>query len=81
MATAKQSHIETLHRYFTEALITALEAGDPPAPTLSVIRSFLSDSGVKPVNDSPTHQRLARAFADLPFKDTDEPTATNQKAN
>jgi len=48
---------------------------------LSVIRSFLSDSGVKPVNDSPTHQRLARAFADLPFKDTDEPTATNQKAN
>jgi hypothetical protein len=45
---------------------------DTPAASLSVIRGFLSDSGIKPVSDSPAHQRLARAYEALPFTDADE---------
>ena len=47
---------------------------------LATIGSFLSKSGVKATNDSPTMQRLARAYEALPFTTEDAPT-TNQKAN
>jgi hypothetical protein len=84
MATSKMSRVEKLHRDFTETLITALQAGaDTPSATLSVIRSFLADAGLKPVSDSPAHQRLINVA--LPFTATDErrlPSAyTNEKAN
>jgi hypothetical protein len=83
MASAKQSRLEKLHAMFTETLISELKDGhiDPetgeklptPAATLSVIRSFLADAGIKPVNDSPVHQRLMDIA--LPFKSTDEQKA------
>jgi hypothetical protein len=74
MASAKQSKIEKLHAAFTNTLADILNAhgADTPAAQLSVIRSFLSDSGVKPVSDSPAHQRLMSSFADLPFKSEDD---------
>jgi hypothetical protein len=69
MSSAKHSRLEKLHKEFTETLISALQSGaETPAATLSVIRSFLSDSGIKPVSDSPAHQRLAQAAMNLPFK-------------
>jgi hypothetical protein len=81
MASAKQSKIEKLHLAFTNTLADILTAhgADTPASALSVIRAFLSDSGVKPVSDSPAHQRLMNSFADLPFKDNDEPTKHEAK--
>jgi hypothetical protein len=73
MAAAKQSKLNQLHAAFTNTLADILNAhgADTPAAQLSVIRSFLSDSGVKPVSDSPAHQRLARAYEALPFKAAD----------
>ena len=71
MASAKTSKIEKLHAAFTNTLADILNAhgADTPAAQLSVIRSFLSDSGVRPTSDSPAHQRLMSSFADLPFKE------------
>jgi hypothetical protein len=71
MAAAKQSKLNQLHAAFTNTHADILNAhgADTPAAQLSVIRSFLSDSGVKPVSDSPAHQRLMSSFADLPFKE------------
>jgi hypothetical protein len=48
-----------------------LQAGEPSAAMLATIGSFLTRSGVKPTNDSPIMQRLARAYEALPFTDTD----------
>jgi hypothetical protein len=78
-SAAKQSKIEKLHLAFTNTLADILTAhgADTPASALSVIQAFLSDSGVKPVSDSPAHHRLAAAFDSLPF--TTEPT-TPEKA-
>ncbi len=87
MAAAKQSKLNQLHAAFTNTLADILNAhgADTPAAQLSVIRSFLSDSGVKPVSDSPAHQRLMRAYDDeLPFKIGDDavlPTHASQKAH
>ena len=77
MASAKTSKIEKLHAAFTNTLADILNAhgADTPAAQLSVIRSFLSDSGVRPTSDSPAHQRLMNSFADLPFKD--EPSSAS----
>jgi hypothetical protein len=76
MASAKTSKIEKLHAAFTNTLADILNAhgADTPAAQLSVIRSFLSDSGVRPTSDSPAHRQLMNSVADLPFTDTDAPT-------
>jgi hypothetical protein len=46
---------------------------------LATIGSFLTKSGVRATDDSPQMQRLARTFADLPFKTEDEPTHEKAK--
>jgi hypothetical protein len=71
---ARQSKIEKLHEMYVAALTLQLQAGEPNAAILAVIGNFLSRSGVKAVDDSPNMKRLARSFADLPFKD--EPIAS-----
>ena len=85
MASAKQSRLEKLHAMFTETLISELKEGhrDPqtgarlptPSATLSVIRSFLSDAGIKPVSNSPAHRRLMDIA--LPFKGDEQPSKVN----
>jgi hypothetical protein len=75
MASAKQSRLEKLHAMFTETLISELKDGHTnpetgerlptPSATLSVIRSFLADAGIKPVSDSPAHQRLINVALQL----------------
>ena len=80
---AKQSKIDKLHAAFTNTLADILNAhgADTPAAQLSVIRSFLSDSGAKPVSDSPNARRLMDAFENLPFKTDDSPSDQQKKAN
>jgi hypothetical protein len=77
MASAKTSKIEKLHATFTNTLADILAATgiETPAAQLSVIRSFLSDSGIRPTSDSPAHNRLMRSFESLPFKGTDDSLA------
>jgi hypothetical protein len=77
MAAAMQSKLNQLHLAFTNTLADILTAhgADTPASALSVIRAFLSDSGVKPVSDSPAHHRLTTAFDSLPFTAEDATTA------
>jgi hypothetical protein len=76
---ARQSKIEKLHEMYVAALTLQLQA-EPNAAILAVIGNFLSRSGVKAVDDSPTMKRLTRSFLDLPFKDNDELPTTNEKA-
>ena len=84
MASAKQSALDTLHRLYVASLTLELQAGQPSAAVLAVIGSFLSKAGVKATNDSPTMQRLARAYEALPFTDTGSenilPTTINDRA-
>jgi hypothetical protein len=79
MPSAKTSKIEKLHLAFTNTLadILATTGIETPASALSVIRSFLADSGIRPTSDSPAHQRLARGFDNLPFTDGDSPAKPN----
>jgi hypothetical protein len=84
MPSAKTSKIEKLHAAFTNTLadILATTGIETPASALSVIRSFLADSGVKPVSDSPAHKRLMNSFDSLPFTTEDAPTtAPDRKPN
>jgi hypothetical protein len=69
MAAAKRSAIDTLHRLYVASLTLELQAGQPSAAVLAVIGSFLTKSGVRATDDSPKMQALAKAWADLPFKD------------
>jgi hypothetical protein len=89
MPSAKQSALDTLYAKFVKELTDQLkgstdpETGEriaPNAALLAVIGQTLFRAGVKPVNDNPHVALLGRTFADLPFKDTDEPTTT-EKAN
>jgi hypothetical protein len=73
MAAAKKSAIETLHRLYVATLTLQLQAGDPSAAMLATIGSFLTKSGIRAADDSPTMQRLARSYESLPFTDTDKP--------
>jgi hypothetical protein len=78
---AKQSKLDKLHVAFTNTLADIFNANgaDTPAAALSVIGGFLSDSGIKPVSDSPAHQRLMNSWSDLPFKTDGEESPS--KAN
>jgi hypothetical protein len=78
MASAKASALDRLHKLFVEELTTQLkgttdpETGERVGPTaalLAVIGQTLYRANIKPVNDSPAHLKLARAFESLPFKD------------
>ena len=76
MATsAKQSAVDTLHRLYVAELTLRLKAGDASASVLATIGNFLHKSGTKATTDSPAMQRPATTYAELPFKDTDKPTA------
>jgi hypothetical protein len=76
--SAKQSAVDTLHRLFVAELTLRLQAGDASAAVLNTIGTFLAKSGTKAVNDSPKMQALAKAWADLPFKD-DTPSLPTPK--
>ena len=74
---AKQSKLDKLHELYTAELTRQLKDGNEPptAALLAVIGNFLSRSGVKATNDSPTMTELSRGFASLPFKTSDETDA------
>jgi hypothetical protein len=89
MASAKQSALDRLHKLFVEELTSQLkgttdpETGEripPTAALLTVIGATLYRAGVKPTNDNPSHQKLARAFESLPFM-TDDGEKPSTKAN
>jgi hypothetical protein len=69
---AKQSKLDKLHELYTAELTRQLkDTTEPPtAALLAVIGAFLGRSGVKPVQDSPAHQRLMDIA--LPFKSQNE---------
>jgi hypothetical protein len=77
MAAAKQSALDTLHRLYVATLTLQLQAGEPTAAMLATIGSFLSKSGVKSVDDSPTMRNLARAYESLTFTTADTPTTND----
>jgi hypothetical protein len=85
MAKAKMSRVEKLHALFFETLITALEAGDPPASVLSVIRAALADAKVQPaISGDERIDRMKSLYTQLPFTDTTEdgvPTTNDRKPN
>jgi hypothetical protein len=85
MASAKKSRIETLHNMFIETLITALQAGDPPASILSVCRAALADAKVQPaISGDERIDRMKSLYTQLPFSDTTEdgvPTTNDRKPN
>jgi hypothetical protein len=68
---AKQSKLDKLHELYTDHLIRQMKDPEEPptASLLAVIGNFLSRSGVKATNDSPTMTTLRTTYADaLPFK-------------
>ena len=77
---AKQSKLDKLHELYTAELTRQLkDTTEPPtAALLAVIGAFLGRSGVKPVQDSPAHQRLMDIA--LPFMPKDQ-DANEQKLN
>jgi hypothetical protein len=86
MASAKASALDKLHKLFVEELTSQLkgstdpETGERVAPTaalLSVIGATLYRAGVKPTNDNPAHNALARAYQSLPFTTADETQKPN----
>lgn len=89
MASAKQSALDKLHKLFVEELTSQLkgttdENGNhvpPSAALLNVIGATLYRAGVKPTNDNPHHQKLARAYKSLPFKAQDDEPNTERKPN
>jgi hypothetical protein len=81
---AKQSKLDKLHELYTAELTRQLKDGDeaPSAALLAVIGNFLSRSGVKATNDSPTISDLARSYSALPFRADDNAKASPaSKAN
>jgi hypothetical protein len=76
MASAKQSAMDRLHKAFVDELQSQLkgstdpETGEripPTAAVLAVIGQTLFRAGVKPTNDNPNMNSLARAYESLPF--------------
>jgi hypothetical protein len=89
-SSAKASALDKLHKLFVEELTSQLKGGTDPetgervAPTaalLSVIGATLYRAGVKPTNDNPAVQRLARDFDSLPFKGTPDDDGQPPKAH
>jgi hypothetical protein len=89
-SSAKQSTLDRLYKAFVDELHTQLkgstdpETGERTAPNaalLAVIGQTLFRAGVKPTNDNPHHQKLARAYESLPFKVEDGEPNTDRKPN